>query len=1219
MQPNRTRELPRTLVSFFLSIAMVFSLIPSAALAEVLPEPEGAQTVNTTPSAPQGEPPANEVTEVPTTATELYSGADTEGDSQATSSQAGTGISEGTASADPQPQTGTTGSSGAANPQAESRTSEGTASANPQADANANSGSKPASESRAADNKEAATPAQEAATPEGLEPQVEEPHDINVTVGLPSESNVHNDLHVALTYNDNLFAEKSSVFNNDLAYASTCLAASADNSNEGGNNYSVKSKNVVSFLQQIGCTDIEANEGYKQKPMQGANIGVAIGHKDIHVGDKNYRLFVFGVRGGGYEEEWAVNMRVGTEGDATGFQEARDGALGFIMPYIQAHTKDAKGDLNVKIWGSGYCRGGTTTNMAFGWLNKWVYERNNGKPYQPWNQSYNGEHAVFGASYNASDKRYTEQMSFSPADYLPSNVKITQDDLYAYPVNCPYGADGADVNNHEPIMTGIHNLINPDDWFPQIIMDWWGFKRYGYTHDHDITGTYGEDGSFAERTSSVWDPSNAARQDAVGAMTARLKAVDPSTSFSTTEFRQRYFSKMSVVGNTFKKIGTSIWNGLKSLVGVKSKTPVPDIFQLSIDEKGEGNQFYSKGVELKYKQGAYYQEFMKFLLNAAKFPDDPAAARKYYVENYQDAFFDLATWALGQPLEVREQFGKVGAEQAKVALEQLRTQNSLLSENSSLAGLSSTVFNTTAGKYLHYLVAAIWSANDSSGSLPAALVGRTLQLTLDKLNIAHTQEQINRAATTVGKLAYNFYDKEQGIASFCFFHALTIYKAGSSIAQSHWPEQSLAWFSQCKPSEPSKKEKGSITSQAESTDGLDAQAEVTTHMLYTLFDDDPEYFYDQGIRENGEIVGIVDSSEKYEDESGYIESWNMYSLEGYASGDSPLKVVTEDYAIQADDPQYIVLTPNGGMLASKTVNLWLNKSMTGFDKDVLIGSFDVYEGGNYRIAYHSLAEDQSYEGFDVFYYGGNENLINKEGVTLEGWINDAESVDELTGFLPDDVVSYNQLPEGDVIDLYALWYDPVVYGVTYHANRSSSDTYVVEDAQFTSDEDTLVAQAVNETDEGMQNPGKDFKGWNTAADGSGTWVATNEQVSPSQLGLGDRSQYVSDLQALANLQVEAMPAYANESNGEAEKVAQEFEAQLEPKYTAHLYAQWEEPANPATAPAPAPQRQAAVTTTNVTRAATPSTSDSLAAMTQLGALLAAVGVATLWAARRKRD
>lgn len=286
----------------------------------------------------------------------------------------------------------------------------------------------------------------------------------------------------------------------------------------------------MSYLQQIGCNNIVTNDGYNYKPLQKANIGVAIGYKDIRVNGKIYRLFVFGARGDSYEEEWAVNMRVGTEGDATGFQEARDGALGFIMPYIMKHTEGLNGDVNVRVWGSGYCRGGTTTNMVFGWLNKWVYERNNGSPYKDYTQSYNKDHSVFGTSYSASDMRYTGTVSFDPKTYLANNVKMSQSDLYAYPVNCPFGADSTDVNNHEPIMTGIHNLINPDDWFPQVVMDWWGFKRYGYTHDHDITGTW-----------------------------------------------------------IVNKI--NFWN--------KKTYTSPDIFSLSIDEKGEGNQFFSKGAELK--------------------------------------------------------------------------------------------------------------------------------------------------------------------------------------------------------------------------------------------------------------------------------------------------------------------------------------------------------------------------------------------------------------------------------------------------------------------------------------------------------------------------------------------------------------------------------------------------------------------------------------------
>ena len=131
--------------------------------------------------------------------------------------------------------------------------------------------------------------------------EAEENYDIDVTVGMPSYANVYKDICVDLTYNDDFFGLPSSVYNNDLAYASACLAATSDNSNEEGADYSFKSKNIVSFMQQIGCKDITINDGYNYKPMQRANIGVAIGYKDILAGGKNYRLFVFGIRGGGYD------------------------------------------------------------------------------------------------------------------------------------------------------------------------------------------------------------------------------------------------------------------------------------------------------------------------------------------------------------------------------------------------------------------------------------------------------------------------------------------------------------------------------------------------------------------------------------------------------------------------------------------------------------------------------------------------------------------------------------------------------------------------------------------------------------------------------------------------------------------------------------------------------------------------------------------------------
>ena len=65
----------------------------------------------------------------------------------------------------------------------------------------------------------------------------------------------------------------------------------------------------IPILQVEGYEGYYVEGGDNYKPLQKANIGVAIGYKDIRVNGKIYRLFVFGARGDGYEEEWAVNSR----------------------------------------------------------------------------------------------------------------------------------------------------------------------------------------------------------------------------------------------------------------------------------------------------------------------------------------------------------------------------------------------------------------------------------------------------------------------------------------------------------------------------------------------------------------------------------------------------------------------------------------------------------------------------------------------------------------------------------------------------------------------------------------------------------------------------------------------------------------------------------------------------------------------------------------------
>ena len=234
---------------------------------------------------------------------------------------------------------------------------------------------------------------------------------------------------------------------------------------------------------------------------------------------------------------------------------------------------------------------------------------------------------------------------------------------------------------------------------------------------------------------------------------------------------------------------------------------------------------------------------------------------------------------------------------------------------------------------------------------------------------------------------------------------------------------------------------------------------------------------------------------------------------------------------------------------------------------------------------------------------------------------------DLVGFLPDDFIDYEALPDGDTVDLYAAWYDPVVYGVTYHANRPQSDSYTVEDAQFSDDGgNTLTIQGLDGEDESMQNPGKTFVSWNTAPDGSGETVETDKGSTLAQLGLGTRAQYLQDLEKLAALDIEETPIHYTESEDASKLATQaegqgssatadEFEAELEDKYTVHLYAQWSN--EPTKAEANTEVKKAA-STTQSSQSKAPTTGDAMTFATVAIVVIALIATAVLLASFSRR-
>ena len=441
---------------------------------------------------------------------------------------------------------------------------------------------------------------------------------IRFVSGMPSLANDKADNYLTVEYSDEYFAKNSSEYNTDLAYASTCLAGATMNSNLYGTDYSRKAVNIRSFLQDVGCNDIKVNEGYTSRPTEKSNIGVAVGYKDINVNNTKYKLFVVGIRGGNYEGEWAGNVRVGASGDHQGFAEARDSVLGFVLPYIVEHT--ASGD-NVKIWISGYSRSAATANLVGGWLSTWL---------KTGSKEIKGKTpaVTYAKNYDAKLMRNTES-----ASYDLSGRRMDANDVYCYPVNAPLGGEKSVVDANNKYCVGVHNLINPDDWIPQVAPAWWGFARYGT--DHDITGTYKEGESFVDRPKVVYDGKTTT-------MLSRLAKIESQAKFTFTgySFRQYMFSKMVMAAYLAAPAATvavqagrkaynwaeakvKSWWTKKKVVDTANYTPI--IF----DDAGEGNMFISKKKELVNNQGRYYTEFMRFFADAIGATDRTQYTNKY--------------------------------------------------------------------------------------------------------------------------------------------------------------------------------------------------------------------------------------------------------------------------------------------------------------------------------------------------------------------------------------------------------------------------------------------------------------------------------------------------------------------------------------------------------------------------------------------------------------
>lgn len=237
-------------------------------------------------------------------------------------------------------------------------------------------------------------------------------------------------------YTDEYFYESSDVYNPSLATLSLNVAMSSSNAIDY-DDYSLKSTNITEFFSCMGFNDIEVNDGYLNKPTRDS-IGLCIGNKEI-AGDT---LIVLGVRSGGYGAEWASNFNVGLGTNINyhheGFYNASTEALEFIDDYLT--EQEITGD--IKLWVSGYSRGGATTNLIAGRI---------------------------------------DTALASGDDIFDADVNLSYDDLYAYTFEAPQGAsyNSVGINPRGSNYDNIFNIINPNDIVPKVPFSEFGFTRYG--------------------------------------------------------------------------------------------------------------------------------------------------------------------------------------------------------------------------------------------------------------------------------------------------------------------------------------------------------------------------------------------------------------------------------------------------------------------------------------------------------------------------------------------------------------------------------------------------------------------------------------------------------------------------------------------------------------------------------------------------------------------
>lgn len=235
------------------------------------------------------------------------------------------------------------------------------------------------------------------------------------------------DYNGTIYYTDDYFRSSADRSRPDVSLASASIhfAVAAFNAMDSAE-YTDKDRNVRNLLTMLGYSDYDCSESFHQKP---SDDSIAIAAAAKKPAGADYTLMAVAVRGGGYEAEWSGNFSLGKVGNHTDFQQCADYCMTFLRQYVQDHHITGR----VKLWLTGYSRGGAVGNIMAGEI-----DRGNALP----------------------------------------GLTVRYEDLYAYFFEPPQGVEVSnDPRNAR--YNNIWNFLNYNDVVPLVAMSELGFSRYG--------------------------------------------------------------------------------------------------------------------------------------------------------------------------------------------------------------------------------------------------------------------------------------------------------------------------------------------------------------------------------------------------------------------------------------------------------------------------------------------------------------------------------------------------------------------------------------------------------------------------------------------------------------------------------------------------------------------------------------------------------------------